>query len=159
VGDIYSKIEEAEHVIAEMKARNGYDEVKAQRATVPGLGGYSNRMRELNDVDKRFLDYVRTGEKKALVLDATGQYLVSPAVETEIGRRLAEEVTIRKLASKKSIDKDRIQTRDISEAEVAWGRLETGSLIHESDPAPGVPEYKYLCDLYGMVKIGVSFHL
>ena len=88
------------------------------------------------------------------MLDATGQYLVSPAVEVEIGRRLAEEVTIRKLASQKTLDKDRIQTKDISEAEVAWGRLETGSAIREFSPAPGVPEYKYICDLYGLVKIG-----
>ena len=127
-------------------------EIKAQRATIPGLGGYSTQM--LTDADKGFLDYVRTGEKKALVLDGVGQYLVSPAIEREIGRRLAEDVTIRKLASKKTIEKDRIQTRDIGEAEVAWGRLETGTEIHESNPVPGVPQYKYVCDLYGLVKIG-----
>jgi len=154
MSEIFDKIEEAEREIAEMKAKSGYDEVMRQRKTIPPMGGQSNQMHGLSDVDKRFLDYVRTGEKKALALDATGQYLVSPAVETEIGRRLAEEVTIRKLASKKTMDKDRIQTRDISEAEVAWGRLEAGAGIHESDLTPGVPQYKYLCDLYGLVKIG-----
>ena len=147
-------LNDAEGELANIKAKNEAREIKAQRATVPGLGGHSNQMLELTDVDQSFLDYVRTGEKKALVLDTTGQYLVSPVVELEIGRRLAEEVTIRKLASKKTIDKDRVQTRDIGEAEVAWGRLETGSGIHESDLVPGVPQYKYLCDLYGLVKIG-----
>lgn len=154
MSDIITKVEEAERAVAEYKEKSGYNEIIKQRATVPGLGGHSTQMVELADADKKFLDYVRTGEKKALVLDATGQYLVSPAIETEIGRRLAEEVTVRKLASKKVIDKDRLQVRDIGEAEVAWGRLETGSPIHESTPTPGVPQYKYVCDLYGLVKIG-----
>ena len=122
MSDIFNKIEEAERVIAELKARNGYDEVKAQRATVPGLGGHSNRMHEMNDADKRFLDYVRTGEKKSLVLDATGQYLVSPAVEVEIGRRLAEEVTIRKLASKRHLIKT--GSRPEISAKLKWPRAD-----------------------------------
>ena len=154
MGEYEEFMTEAKAAAQAIKRQAEEREIKAQRATVPGLGGYPTKMLGLSDVDKRFLDYVRTGEKKALVLDATGQYLVSPAIELEIGRRLAEEVTIRKLASKKAIDKDRIQTRDIGEAEVAWGRLETGSLIHESNLVPGVPQYKYVCDLYGLVKIG-----
>jgi HK97 family phage major capsid protein len=145
---------EAKAAAQAIKKRAGEREAKAQRATVPGLGGHSAQMLELTDEDKRFLDYVRSGEKKALVLDETGQYLVSPAIEHEIERRLAEEVTIRKLASQKTIDKDRVQTRSIGEAEVAWGRLETGSTIPESDLVPGAPQYRYLCDLYGLVKIG-----
>ena len=82
-----------------IRRRADEQEIKAQRAAVLGLGGYSTQMLELTDVNKRFLDYVRTGERKALVLDTVGQYLVSPVVELEIERRLAEEVTIRKLAS------------------------------------------------------------
>lgn len=154
MGEYEEFMAEAKAAATAIKKRVEEREIKAQRATVPGLGGHSTQMLELTDSDKGFLDYVRTGEKKALVLDTTGQYLVSPVVELEIGRRLAEEVTVRKLASRKTIDKDRVQTRDIGEAEVAWGRLETGSDIHESDLVPGVPQYKYLCDLYGLVKIG-----
>jgi HK97 family phage major capsid protein len=136
-------------------------ELKAGRATVPGLGGYSTQALNLSDSDKRFLNYVRHGvqvltpdERKALVEDSTGQYLVSPAIEAEVERRLQEEVTIRQLAAKRTLNKDRIQIRSIGEATVSWGRLETGSNIPESDLTPGTPRTGYVADLYGLTKIG-----
>lgn len=160
MGDTFRKIEEAERQLAELKESSGYNEVRRQRKSYPGVfpGQYSNkgerRSFDLTSEDKAFLDYIRTGEKKALTLDTEGQYLVSPTIEAEIERSLAEEVVIRGLANKRTIDKDRLQVRSISEASVSFGRLETGTEIDESDLTPGAPTYKYACDLYGLVKLG-----
>ncbi len=91
---------------------------------------------------------------KALVEDATGQYLVSPIITREIERVVEELVPIRRLASKRTIDKDRVQVRGLAEVTMSWGKLETGSDISESDPTPSAPVYKYVEDLYGLSKIG-----
>ncbi len=120
-----------------------------------------NRSLNLTTEDKAFLQFIRHGvagmdsnERKALVEDATGQYLVSSVITSEIDRAVAELVVMRGLCAKKTIDKDRLQVRAIGEASVGWGKLETGSDITESSMTPTVPTYKYVEDLYGLSKIG-----
>jgi len=120
-----------------------------------------NRAFNLTTEDKAFLQFIRHGvagmdsnERKALVEDATGQYLVSAVITSEIDRAVAELVVMRGLCAKKTIDKDRLQVRAIGEASVGWGKLETGSDITESSMMPTVPTYKYVEDLYGLSKIG-----
>jgi HK97 family phage major capsid protein len=160
MGEYEEFMQEAKAAAKSIRERAEEREIKAQRATVPGLGGGATKEHslDLTDADRKFLRFVRgqiaPAEMKALVEDGTGQYLVSPTIEQEIERSIAEEVTVRGLASQRTIEKDRIQIRDISEATVAWGRLETGSSPAESDLTPGAPCYKYVCDLYGLVKIG-----
>lgn len=130
------------------------------RYAVPFGPAYVTRDLELKAEDKAFLDYVRHGSNahpdsmKALVEDATGQYLVSPVITTEIERVVAELVTVRRLASKRTIDKDRLQVRAVDEVTMAWGKLETGSDISESSLTPSAPVYKYAEDMYGLSKIG-----
>ncbi len=126
----------------------------------PNLG-IENRALNLTTEDKAFLQFIRHGvagmdsnERKALVEDATGQYLVSSVITSEIDRAVAELVVMRGLCAKKTIDKDRLQVRAIGEASVGWGKLETGSDITESSMTPTVPTYKYVEDLYGLSKIG-----
>jgi len=149
--------------LADIKER----QLKAARQTLPGAFGpgqnpftkAESRALNLTEADESFLSFVRKGtaiapdERKALVEDATGQYLVSPAIESELQRSLANLVVVRQLASKRTIDKDLIKVRDITEAQVDWGKLETGTDIPESTPTPSeLP--KYVEDLYGLVKIG-----
>ncbi|MBA7580226.1 hypothetical protein ES708_22117 [subsurface metagenome] len=153
-------IEEARRLVAE------YDETKRQRATLPGAGlvpgqvGYYPTKREprslnLTDHDRAFLAYVRSGkESKALVENEAGQRLVSPVITVEIERKVEELVTIRRLASKRSLEKDRIQIRAMDEATMSWGKLETGTDIPEKDLTPSIPVFKYCEDLYGLSKIG-----
>ena len=161
-----------EEILAEIEAevsaiRNKRErkEVLMQRGLLPKahLGTTSatqSRSIDLKTKDYAFLDYVRHGanmhpdSQKALVEDATGQYLVSPAIETEIERVVEELVTIRGLASKRTIDKDRLQVRGMTEVTMSWGKLETGSDIPESDLTPSAPVYKYAEDLYGLSKVG-----
>lgn len=135
-------------------------EIKAQRANLPSAADpqrypKENRALNLTDQDKAFLAYIRSGqESKALVEDATGQYLVSPHITTEIDRAVAELVVMRSLCSQRTIDKDRLQVRGIGEASVGWGKLETGTAPTESALTPTAPVLKYVEDLYGLSKIG-----
>ncbi|MGD0352557.1 MAG: phage major capsid protein [Dehalococcoidia bacterium] len=130
-----------------------------EMATAPG-GGRGGKGIYLADEDRAFLNYIRKGktgitqdEERALVEDSTGGYLVSPAIEEELQRSLAKFVVVRQLASQRTITKDRILVRDITEAEVNWGKLETGAAITEATPAPS-EDYKYIEDLSGLVKVG-----
>lgn len=134
-------------------------EIKAQRMTVPGLGGYTtkreNRALALEEKDLAFLEFIRSGkEQKALVADATGQYLISPVITTEIDREVAKLCIMRGLCSLRTIGKDRLQVREISEVSVGWGKLETGTDPTESSLTPTAPAFKYVEDIYGLSKIG-----
>ncbi len=122
----------------------------------------SNKNIELRDEDRAFLNFIRRGrnqltgeESRALVEDTTGRYLVSPAIEDSLQRSIEQQVVMRQLASKRTVDVDRILAREITEAEVDWGVLETGSLLHESTPVP-TPRTIYVEDLAGLVKIGID---
>ncbi len=158
-------VAEAEAEIKRRRELNDALEVKLQRTTIPSPGlapgqiGYitkrENRALDLGEKDIAFLNYVRSGkESKALVEDATGQYLISPVITTEIDREVAKLCIMRGLCSKRTIGKDRLQVREISEVSVGWGKLETGTEPTESDLTPGAPAYKYVEDIYGLSKIG-----
>ena len=166
MGKTYEEVmgEIADEVKAIREARE-HKEVLRQRgllpkAHIPFGPAYATRNLELKVEDKAFLDYVRHGSNahpdsmKALVEDATGQYLVSPVITTEIERVVEELVTVRRLASKRTIDKDRLQVREMDEVTMSWGKLETGSDPGESSLTPSAPVYKYAEDLYGLSKIG-----
>jgi HK97 family phage major capsid protein len=119
-----------------------------------------NRSLNMGIEDRAFLKYAREGlrslndeERRALVLDSVGQYLVSPAVEAQLERSIAEQVVVRQIASRKATDKDRIIVRGLSEASVGWGRLETGTDITESTLVPETRTV-YIEDLYGLSKVG-----
>lgn len=158
-------IKEAEAEVARAKALNDEREIKLQRmnlppAHLPSGPAYDPRERTLDlsdDREKAFLDYVRTGqESKALVADTVGGYLISPAIERELSRSLEKEVVIRRLATTKTMTKNRLEIRSISEAQAAFGVLETGSDITESTPTPGVPTYQYVEEINGLVKVGID---
>ena len=61
---------------------------------------------------------------------------------------------MRGLCSQKTIGKDRLQVREVSEVSVGWGKLETGTDPTESDLTPKAPTYRYVEDIYGLSKIG-----
>ena len=136
--------------IERIESRNGFEMATVQ----------APRPKELEERDHAFLNFIRKGarnlpdhERRALVEDSQGQFLISPAVELELQRAVASLNPIRQLASKRTVTKDRILVRDIEEASVNWGKLETGTAITESDLAP-TESVKYIQDLTGLVKIG-----
>ena len=171
MGELNKLIDLVEKVTKSQSKRMDELELKIGRSNLippvlePGQRGYQTRSQNtsmvLEDQDKSFLKFVRHGigalapdEQKALVEDATGQYLVSPVITQEIDRAVAELVVMRKLCAQKTIDKDRLQVRGIDEATVSWGKLEAGAGIVESNLTPTAPTYKYVEDLYGLSKVG-----
>ena len=136
-------------------------EVKLQRTTIPAVTVSAGPTEENKARKDAFYKFVRHGdtaltpeERKELVEDATGQYLIEPELDADIVRELPKITVIRGLATVRTIGKDRIKMRSLGGVTVGWGKLETGSDITESSPAPGVPTYQYVEDLYGLAKIG-----
>lgn len=155
---------ETKETIDKLNERIDELEVKLQRQTIPAPGENLGPEAEANKARKEaFYKFVRYGdtalspeEKKALVEDATGQYLIEPELDAEIVRELPKITVIRPLATVRTIGKDRIKMRSLGGVTVGWGKLETGTEPTESTPTPGAPTYQYVEDLYGLAKIGVD---
>jgi len=134
-------------------------ETKMQRQSIPSTE--ASETVEAKAQSAAFFKWVRGGvtaldteERKSLVEDATGQYLVTPELDAEIVRTLPKITVVRPLATVRPIGKNSLKVRSISEVSVGWGQLETGTDITESTPTPGAATYEYVEDLYGLVKIG-----
>ena len=134
-------------------------ETKMQRQTIPSTEAPETV--EAKAQSAAFFKWVRGGvtaldseERKSLVEDATGQYLVTPELDAEIVRTLPKITVVRPLVTVRPIGKNSLKVRSISEVSVGWGQLETGTDITESTPTPGAATYEYVEDLYGLVKIG-----
>ena len=137
-------------------------DVKLQRRDLPGGEGNDADPSEAAKARKAaFYKYIREGaqaldptEKKALVEDATGLYLVEPELDQEIVRSLPTLTIMRSLCTVRTIGSESIKMRSMGEASVGWGKLETGTDPDESTLTPGAPTYQYVEDLYGLSKIG-----
>lgn len=152
---------ETKAAIDKLNERIDEVEVKIQRQTIPPAGAPGEPSEEDKARKAAFYKYVRQGdaaltpeEKKALVEDATGQYLIEPELDADIVRELPKITVIRGLATVRTIGKDRIKMRSLGGVTVGWGKLETGTEPTESTPTPGAPTYQYVEDLYGLAKIG-----
>jgi len=140
------------------KINNRIDEleVKLQRGSIPTTKTEESKLQK-----SAFYKFIRHGEqvltpeeRKALVEDATGQYIIEPELDAEIQRQLPKVTVVRQLATVRTIGKDRIKIKSIGGVTVGWGKLETGTEITESTLTPGEPTYQYVEDLYGLTKIG-----
>lgn len=145
----------------ELKAAQDALEVKFQRMTVPSPSPADARTEENKACKAAFYKFIRGGketlapeERKALVEDTVGQYLIEPELDAEIVRTLPKITIVRGLSTIRAIGKDRIKMRSMGEVSVGWGKLETGAEIHETDMTPGAPTYQYVEDLYALAKIG-----
>jgi len=116
---------------------------------------------------KAFFQFLRTGsldlnetarayfnlERKALVEDVTGQILVPEELEAEILRALPQINVIRPLCSSRTITRDRVRLRGVSETQVGWGKLELGGAPVETTLVP-IETWQYVEDLEGLTKLG-----
>ena len=145
---------------AEMQKRVDDLELKMERGKLvrPGDGGKTPEQKAQKDAFYKWArggDEVLSGEeRKALVQDATGQYLIEPELDAEIERLLPKITIVRGLSTVRTIGKDRIKMKSIGGVSVGWGALEKGTAITESTLTPGAPTYQYVEDLYGLSKIG-----
>ena len=102
-----------EKINTEITARLDEMEAKYQRATVPAPGSPDAQSEEQKARTAAFFKYVRSGraelnpeERKALVEDTTGLYLVTPELDTEIVRTLPKINVVRGLATVRTISKN-----------------------------------------------------
>jgi HK97 family phage major capsid protein len=111
---------------------------------------------------KSFFKWMREGkaglnpeEKKALVEDATGLYLIPEDIASEIVRALPAISRFRNFATIRNTTRDKLRWRSMAEVSMGWGKLETGTSISglESSLVPAT-DYIYAEDLVGLTKIG-----
>lgn len=126
------------------------------KAEVPGAKEYKSA----------FFGFMRTGdlvlddvaqkyntERKALVSDATGQILIPEELESEIYRELPKINIIRQLATVRTITRNRIRRRSLTEVTMGWGKLELGGTPSETDVVPS-EDWQHVEDLEGLARIG-----
>jgi len=103
------------------------------------------------ELDEKAEKYIM--ERKALVSDTTGQILLPEELEAEIYRELPKINIIRKYATIRTIARNRIRRRSMTEVEMGWGKLELGKEVVETDMVPS-EDYQHVEDLEGLAKIG-----
>lgn len=156
-------IEQIQTDITTLQASKEELEVKLQRQTVPAPGTpvEGAQTEEQKAHKAAFYKYIRGGEvalnpdeRKALVENDIGQYLIEPELDAEIIRELPKITVIRGLATVRTIGKNRLKIRSVGGVAVGWGKLETGKPLTESTLTPGEPTYQEVEDLTGLAKIG-----
>jgi len=133
---------------------------KVERQAVPGAGEAKVESEETKARKAAFYKFIRDGraalepqERKALVEDTTGLYLVPEELEAEIVRAIPQINTLRNYCRVRGTTRDKVGIRSLTEVSVGWGKLETGTDITESTLTPSKPNI-YVEDLYGLTKIG-----
>jgi len=134
----------------ETKADGTVEEVKPGQMEYKAA--YFNFMRTgrltLNEEADKYIK-----ERKALVSDATGRILIPVELESEIYRTLPQINIIRGLATQRTITREKIRRRSMTEVSMAWGKLELGKELVESDVTPS-EDFQWIEDLEGLAKIG-----
>ncbi len=160
---------EDKSLAAETKIQERVDEIETKMNRIP-LETPGEKQTEIkvgqNEYKAAFFNFMRTGrlvlddpaakyieERKALVSDATGQILIPEELEAEIYRALPQINIMRTLASQRTITRDRIRRRSLTEVSMGWGKLEIGGAPSETDVVPS-EDYQYVEDLEGLARIG-----
>jgi HK97 family phage major capsid protein len=92
-------------------------------------------------------------ERKALVENTAGLYLVPEDLESEIIRAIPQINTLRNYCRIRNTSRDKVGINSATEVSVGWGKLETGTEITESTVTPS-RDTIYVEDLYGLTKVG-----
>jgi HK97 family phage major capsid protein len=164
MNELQEKLNKLAAIDEEWKRRNEARldelELKIGRASVPvGVPPAFNSEEQLAH-KAAFFKWIRGGEKalqpaerKALVEDTTGLYLVPEEVEVQIMQAVPQINTLRNYCWVRPTTRDKVSIRSLTEVSVGWGKLETGKDIEESTPTPS-KDTIYVEDLYGLTKIG-----
>jgi len=137
-------------------------ETKLQRTAVvkPDMGDAKNEKAAAHRA--AFFKWMRGGkaalepsERKSLVEDATGLYLVPEDIEAAIIRALPGINRFRQFAGVWTTSRDKLRWRSMTDVTMGWGKLETGTSIGGLESTPGAATaYIYAEDLVGLTKIG-----
>ncbi|MCK4263500.1 MAG: phage major capsid protein [Candidatus Aminicenantes bacterium] len=151
-----------------MKKRVDEIETKMSRLPIetPGTGEEKEVKAGQNEYKAAFFNFMRSGEMKlddaavkyiaerrALVSDDTGRILIPVELESEIYRSLPKINIIRALATVRTITREKIRRRSLTEVTMGWGKLELGGAPSETDVVPS-EDYQWIEDLEGLARIG-----
>ena len=155
-----------------LKAQQDAIALKIERSQVVKPGEATPEEAEMGKAYKSaFFKYLRNGskgmesedwkalrnalpkERKALIENTAGLYLVPEDMESEIMRAVPQINTIRNYCRVRNTSRNAVKINSITEVSVGWGKLETGTTITESTPTPS-QDTIYAEDLYGLVKVG-----
>jgi len=135
-------------------------ELKLQKIAIVKPGVSEPKNEKAAAQRSAFFNWMRGGvkglepqERKALVSDTTGGYLIPEDIEAEIIRAVPQLNVFRKLASATTTTRDKLRKRTLTEVSMGWGKVETGTDITESTLTPAT-DYIYAEDLYGLTKVG-----
>ena len=103
--------------------------------------------------DFKVLKNALPAERKALIENTAGLYLVPEDMESEIMRAVPQINTLRNYCRIRTTSRDKVKINSATEVSVGWGKLETGTEITESTPTPS-QDTIYVEDLYGLTKVG-----
>lgn len=167
-----AELDKMNMAIDELKARSDAIALKLEREKVSVTGSLSPEDAERKSAySKAFFKYLRSGrdgmdsddwkiiknsmpaERKALIQNTAGLYLVPEDMEAEIVRAVPQINTLRNYCRVRNTMRNAVKVNSITEVSVGWGKLETGSTITESTPTPSTDTI-YAEDLYGLVKVG-----
>ncbi len=103
--------------------------------------------------DWKALKNALPAERKALVENTAGLYLVPEDLEAEIIRAVPQINTLRQYCRIRNTSRDKVGINSATEVSVGWGKIETGTAITESTVTPS-QDTIYVEDLYGLTKVG-----
>jgi HK97 family phage major capsid protein len=145
----------------------GLDEMLGREETIQKLSMSSGTPVDSRDAPKGsakekravFFKYVRGGnnalnsEERALVEDAAGLTMVPEDLDAEIYRELPLLNPLRQMMNVRQTSRDKVARRSITEASMAWGKLELGATPPQTGLVPS-KNWIYVEDLTGLIKIG-----
>ena len=129
------------------------EEADAKKAYDGAFYAWARDGRDVSADTVKTLRNAQTPERKALVENTAGLYLVPEDLEAEIMRAVPQINTLRGLCRVRTTTRERVKINSLSELSVGWGKLETGASLTEST---GVPTQDSIIveDLYGLTKLG-----
>lgn len=109
--------------------------------------------KEMSADDFKVLRNAVPAERKALVENTAGLYLVPQDLEAEIMRAVPQINTLRNYCRVRTTGRDKVAINSLTEVSVGWGKIELGVELAESEGTPTQGTI-YVEDLLGLTKIG-----
>ena len=164
------KAYEEKSLKAEKAMQKRVDEIETKMSRLPietpGAGDKEEVKAGQVEYKAAFFNFMRSGElklqdaavkyiaeRKALVSDDTGRILIPVELESEIYRALPKINIIRALATVRTITREKIRRRSLTEVVMGWGKLELGVAPAEVDVVPS-EDHQWIEDLEGLARIG-----
>lgn len=144
--------------------------LKQERLNLVNPGG-KGKSEEAKAYDAAFYKWIRGGsknmsgddfkvlknalpaERKALIENTAGLYLVPEDLEAEIMRAIPQINTLRNYCRVRTTGRDKVGINSATEVSVGWGKLEVGVEATEGSVTPS-RDTIYVEDLLGLTKVG-----